>query len=165
MKLLKSFPILAALASLWTSAASACSCMQQPDWSVEKARASGAVFAEVTHAGERQEPASGSLGRRVYTVAVHRAIGLKAGGMIDVVTAAQPATCGITLAPGETRWLLLRPQAEGYGATLCDQQGIAAIPPAEWDAILHRLGGSVAARAGDRRRGGLKAPRLTRNAK
>ena len=112
--------------------AAACSCAVADDWSIDGARAEGAVFAEVLPVEERAVPGPAAPLRR-YTATVRRAVGLKPGGMIRIVTPRDEAACGVTLEPGEPRWLLLRQQPEAWGAFLCDQLPLAGVPAEEWD--------------------------------
>ncbi len=113
--------------------ASGCTCVEQEGWSIDAARAGGAVFAEVVPLAERVEPVSGGLGLRTYTAAVRRAIGLVPGATIRIVTPLDPAACGVVLEEDAPRWLLLHQQPEGWSAELCAQLSLAEVPDAEWD--------------------------------
>lgn len=125
--------LLCASAALMPSRAITCGCAAPDDWSIERARSEGAVFAEVVPAGERLQPIEGGSALRIYTAAVRRAIGLKPGGMIRIVTAADEAACGVALEGSEPRWLQLHQQPEGWGADLCAQQPLESVPAEEWD--------------------------------
>lgn len=110
----------------------ACSCARPEGWTIDGARAGGAVFAQVTLAGERLQPMPGG-DLRVYTAKVSRAIGLRPGGMISIVTPSDGARCGVTLAPERAQWIILRQQPEGWSADLCSQLPVQDVDRSEWD--------------------------------
>lgn len=125
----------AGLALLAPGEAAACSCLKPESWSLEQARAEGAVFAEVRALGERASPLGGFARQRLYTVAVRRGYGLKPGATIEVRTGADSAACGITIDGDDWHWLLLRPDAEQYTADLCSQLPLGGVGPEDWDRL------------------------------